>query len=387
MQYIYNLQSVPPLDGPTLQRLDRAAAALAGRLMSIQADQLGVSEHFKDRIRILQQDHASTLTKYVHLLAWSLHPPCASRPMALVDYGADHGLMACLAKAFGLSEVIYNDIYRPSCDEARILAQALGWPADAYVCGDIRAVADALRPKNLSYCVLISINVIEHIYDFQEFLWLAAGMSRGPMTLVLCTSANPLNPLVRARHHRQHRLWEYKDGPHEESKPGWDTMRAYRSVRREIIQQAAPNLSAAQWDRLATATRGLRRDDIETQVKKYLETGSVSVQPEHPTNTCDPLTGNWQERLLNIKKVERTLESLGYAARVFGGYYSASSSSPIKRLVKKPAGFILNQFISRLGRDGAALAPCITFHASRAATGNGNRPSVKGRKLGELIES
>jgi hypothetical protein len=100
MKYIYNRKSLPPLDLNILERLDRAASTLADKLQAIHADQLPVSGHFKDSVRSIQRDPAACLTKYFHLLAWSLHPQGASGKMAFIDYGAGHGLMACLAKQF-----------------------------------------------------------------------------------------------------------------------------------------------------------------------------------------------------------------------------------------------------------------------------------------------
>ena len=184
------------------------------------------------------------------------------------------------------------------------------------------------------------------------------------MTLVLSTSANPLNPVVRRRHYQQHRLWDFKDGPHEGSYP-LDTPRAFRTVRREIIEKCAPRLTDQQMDELTEATRGLRKEDIERAVKAFHATGRISVHPEHPTNTCDPLTGSWQERLLNIPAVTRTLNDCGFSVKVLGGYYSGTAGNALVGKAKRAAAYVLNQGISWLGTNGTRLAPCFMFQAVR----------------------
>ena len=205
-----------------------------------------------------------------------------------------------------------------------------------------------------------SINVIEHIYDMDEFIKVAGSLSSGPMTMVLSTSANPLNPIVRRRHFQQHREWEFEDGPHEGSYP-MDTVKAFLSVRRDIVRQTAPQLSDVKVEELAAATRGLRKDDIEACVRQYEQTGNIPVKPNHPTNTCDPLTGSWQERLLDIEAVRRALAASGFEVNVLGGYYNVTAGNAPKRT----AAYLLNHGISLLGRQGACLAPCFMFHAAR----------------------
>jgi hypothetical protein len=46
---------------------------------------------------------------------------------------------------------------------------------------------------------------------------------------------------------------------------------------------------------LAKKTRGLMKDDIEKLVEEYIASGKITYQPDHPTNTCDPYTGNWAD--------------------------------------------------------------------------------------------
>jgi hypothetical protein len=144
-----------------------------------------------------------------------------------------------------------------------------------------------------------------------------------------------------------------------------DTLKAFYDVRRDIIKQAVPPISDAECAVLATATRGLKKEDIEKCVKHFQQTGNISATPDHPTNTCDPLTGNWQERLLTIAAVKKTLINLGFAVQIAAGYYDARSTNSAIAIVKRTAAHILNYAISRLGLNGVRISPCFMFHASR----------------------
>lgn len=365
MEYIYNRKSLPPISSRLLESLDAAARRLNARLELLNSKELPLSDYGRENLADFQGKARETFKKYVHLLAWTLYPEMSSGPAALVDYGGGHGLLACLAKEAGFSKVIYNDIFSGCCEDARKLAELLRCPAEQYVCGDIRTVGEQLRPQQLSSVALVSINVIEHVYDMDAFVREAGMLSPGPMTLLLSTSANPLNPMVARRHFAQHRLWEFHDGPHESSYP-MDTQRAFRTVRKELIQAVAPHLDTSAVESLTEVTRGMWKLDIEACALEYVKTGQMPRMPAHPTNTCDPLTGSWQERLLDIPHVSKVLGEQGFKVKVLGGYYSGhAANGSLRAGLKRGAATVLNHAISQLGSQGARLAPCFMFHAAR----------------------
>lgn len=360
MRYIYNAGSLPRVRRERLEQLDAAAARLAHKLAALDIAKTPLSDYGKENVAEFQGKAEETIKKYVHILAWILFPESGGEVAAFVDYGGGHGLLGGLAKEAGFARVIYNDIFSGCAEDARKLGQLLGCPADDYIVGDIHAIAAALKSRPPASAAIASINVIEHIYDMEEFLRVSATLSSGPMTMVLSTSANPLNPVVARRHYRQHNEWEFTDGPHPSSYP-MDTLQAFRKVRRDIAKETAPHLADSELDSLAALTRGMHKADIENAVRRYVETRQLPPAPKHPTNTCDPLTGSWQERLLDIGDVSQTLNSCGFNVRVMGGYYAAHAGGKAKKM----AAHVLNHGISILGSQGARLAPCIMFHAAR----------------------
>jgi hypothetical protein len=117
-------------------------------------------------------------------------------------------------------------------------------------------------------------------------------------------------------------------------------------------------------DQIAARTRGMRREDVAAAVKRYRDTGSLPPQPKHPTNTCDPLTGNWCEQLLDPDHVAATLSARGLRTRALPGYYgSGAGGSKLKRMARVAA----NLTISVLGRGGIRIAPFYCVVAERGA--------------------
>ena len=105
---------------------------------------------------------------------------------------------------------------------------------------------------------------------------------------------------------------------------------------------------------LATRTRGLKKDDIELVVENYLNKNQLPEILNHPTNTCDPITGSWTERLLSIKEYKALFDKENFSIEIKKGFYNQWQKG-IKNLVAK----ILNRCILILGKKGIVISPFI----------------------------
>ena len=114
---------------------------------------------------------------------------------------------------------------------------------------------------------------------------------------------------------------------------------------------------------LAQRTRGMRRFDIRRVVTDYLRTGALPPEPSHPTNTCDPITGNWCEKLLDPEKLAAILRKQGLCVRTLAGYYGSGAAGS---WVKRAARIAANIAIRRSGCLGLRLAPFYCLSATRA---------------------
>jgi hypothetical protein len=157
----------------------------------------------------------------------------------------------------------------------------------------------------------VSSHVIEHVYDLND-LWDACTelTTDRSFTTVWCSDANSANPFISSRRRRTHRFFENIDRTASNRDSELDSTSSFASLRRRLIEPLLPEQSRHELDRLTAATRGLHAADIQTAVHHFLQDGRL-VQPEHPTNTCNPETGNWCERLIDLKATRNQLQDRG----------------------------------------------------------------------------
>jgi hypothetical protein len=176
--------------------------------------------------------------------------------------------------------------------------------------------------KKINVNAIVSYDVIERIYDIKHHFETLGSLPR-TFVVVYASSTNSKNPLIvrrlrkkqiEAEYITRERTWRHKER---------DTLKAYFTVRKKIIAAYAPELSPAEIEHLARATRGLRQDDIEKCVDEYRQRGTISYQIADPTNTCDPYTGNWCEHLIDFGWLERTVRNAGFCqVKILAGFYS-----------------------------------------------------------------
>jgi hypothetical protein len=308
-----------------------------------------------------------TLRRFSFLLSWSIaHSQVAYEEFVFIDHGGGVGVMSLLAKELGLGTVIYNDLSAPYFRDARIIGQAIeGDEADHYILGDIDELTEFLMTNSISCNALASYDVIEHIYDIETFLVKLSDLSNGPFNVVMGTSANPFNPSIRKHHMEFQKKAEYGGRKKEWGCREDYLTTAYIIVRREIISKHAPELSDSEVELLAKATRGLIEADIKEVVDEFLKTGNICREPDHPTNTVNPFTGNWAERLHSIDHLREILSNEDFEVDIIPGFYANSKTNrPLKRFM----GILLNPLISILKERGLIFAPFYTICAKKAGS-------------------
>jgi hypothetical protein len=200
---------------------------------------------------------------------------------------------------------------------------------------------------------------LEHIYDLEHHFKTLARLE-GEFRIVYASSANGVNPLI-ARHLRKKQIEaEYIGHERKWGHKERDTLEAYFSARKKIISTYAPDIKPEEVEYLARSTRGLRRDDVEKCVDEYRQTGRICYQISDPTNTCDPHTGNWCERLIDFRQLQQIVQSSGFSAEILSGRYVRGGSPP-KMLLKMG----LNAVIGLLGKRGLCVAPYYVLLARR----------------------
>lgn len=352
MKYFYlALQSESQSDLKT--SIELAASRLEVKLRAADFSSLNISDYSRRYLQAHLRKLRWSLQKYAYLLYLAINEhPVALSEIVFVDYGGGTGLQSLMAKELGVGTVVYNDIYDISCHDARIIGEEVNCPADHYVHGGIKELTNFFDSQHLVCHSIASYDVIEHIYSIEEFIQTLAKLCGGTSKVVLASGANPQNPFIKAILTRQHHSMEYENRQKLWGHKERDTHRAFLIIRQEIIAELAPELRLEEVEHLAQATRGLNAEDIEICIKEYLDNGVISYLPDHSTNTCDPYTGNWAERLMDTDYLRSIFSQQGFDIEILNGYYGEHPNIPVRLI-----GRALNEIMVRIPRHSLRLAP------------------------------
>ena len=260
--------------------------------------------------------------------------------LVFLEYGGGTGFLSLLSKVLGVGTVIYSDIYNVSCKDAKEIAQTLGYQANYYIEGGIDELVEFFSSAKLVADSIASYDVLEHIYDIDDFCTKLYGICHKGTTMMHASGANIFfYPYVKSVQKKQKEI-ETRDREEEWGHKQRDCTLAYLGERKKIIMEYSPSLSENEIAMLASNSRGLIKDDILKFVDRYIECGESSKLIEHPTNTCDPHTGNWAEHLMNPYYLQEALSINGFEVTVLPGYWGNPNS-----FLKSAIANILNRAI------------------------------------------
>ncbi len=207
----------------------------------------------------------------------------------IIDLGGGIGFNTAFIKSLNLeAEIIYLDVDEVSAKDAQLFHKNIGLVADKYLLGDLADHQNIVDESTL----ICSRDVIEHIYDLASFFKISAKAKYN-----VHNTAAVKNHIFRKNEFRSIHNRAENTGNKSEILKARDGSEAYLETRKTIIRTLDPSLDEHQVTLKAAATKGLIKKDIE----RYLLSDKY---PEYHirclgTNTCDPFTGNWAERLLS----------------------------------------------------------------------------------------
>jgi len=339
--------------------INSAQERLRNKLCQLDPNSLEISDYnaryLKDKLLNIDE----ILELYGTLLCLCLADQ--SKPFSqctIVDYGGGIGVLSLLALEAGVGNVVYNDIFDVSCSDVAKLSSALEMKIPHIVCGDVEDLLDAIVTRSLRIDGIVSYDVLEHIYDVRAHFSTIHARLRNPAKLVYGSGANSRNPKIVRSLGKIHNEVEHVDRDKNPSDKSRDSSQSYLTIRKRLISESSPQLTEKEVVRLASATRGLNTGDIRRVVADYVETGHVSFPINHPTNTCDPLTGNWCEHLIDLGWLKSELEGIGYSVKIHPGIYHTYRTD-IKSCIKR----LLNSIIAIFDYQGLIVAPYYVVEA------------------------
>jgi 2-polyprenyl-3-methyl-5-hydroxy-6-metoxy-1,4-benzoquinol methylase len=339
-----------------MQRLDNKNESIKGfvaKIMSLNVDVLPISDYNK----IYLKKHLET-AEYAARLAWQIleqgvkYCPLPIESLTVAEIGGGTGIISLLAKYLGFKSVIYSDTYAQSCLDFEVIAKHLALKPNSIVQGDIHQLI-AAHPSEIH--LMVSRDVIEHIYKPEAFFQTACHQYPN-CVMVHNTSANIYN-LFKANYFKTIHLKDELEGNTNQFKPG-DSTASFYQMRLDFIKTHYPALDEFKQILFAKLTRGHTFDDVKTAIDLYLDKKQLPHLISHPTNTCDPATGNWTEHLIKFDDYRSMIPVETHHLKIEYAPYNQFTNRGPKQWVQ----FLLNLII-KTGFFARYVAPAILIIA------------------------
>ncbi len=341
MKYII-IKPKDHIEKALFDKIDRSAELIYKSFRNQDLAEIGISEYNQRYITHYIDNYTFYLQLYTQILIVAIRELTIPIEEAVfIDYGGGSGIFSFLAKSTGFKTVVYNDIYDVSVADVKILSKNNGIKIDHFVCGDIDDLVKELNEQKIQANLVCSFDVLEHIYNIED--WFKHSIKLGhQFTLVFSSSANIRNYVISRRLKAVQQKAENLGKEKKWGDKNRDTSSPFVEIRKEIIKNYSPSLSEDLIQDLAKRTRGYAISDIQKAIDAYSKQGKPIKEINHPTNTCDPYTGNWSEHLINHYYLKKTVTEAGYtSAQIQPAFYTLSTQKLVN-LAKK----ILNLFIS-----------------------------------------
>lgn len=354
-----------PNNPQLLNELQSACAQLENKLSKIDIQSLSITEYNKKYLNQMigsPDGLTNTLRKYAFVLAWALHKEQNFKDITFLDYGAGHGLLGMVASQLGIKNTILSDIFPPSMEDAKVLANALELHIAHYIVGDIDETIQYIKDNSINVDVISNYDTIEHIYDINDFISKLNNFGN-KLTYFFASGANGSNPFIEKNLRQTHLRFERYNKEVQKGHKASDSVLAYTSIRESILRENFDNFSDTEVHELVRVTRGKRKDDIIRIAQAYIDTKKLPAEINEPTDTCDPMNGNWAEHIMNPFDLNQDLGQFGFKDTfVIAGYYGKP-----KKLIKKIAGYLFNLYIKLMPTKlGLKLSPYYAIYGTKS---------------------
>lgn len=301
---------------------------------------------------------------YLRIYAYVLEKAFAatnSTNVALLDFGTGNGLLALFAKFCGVQQVYASDVSASFLLAAQQLSKQLNIELDGWIIGNEDTLVKHFSNKQLN--IVVGTDVIEHVYNLNHLFDNLYSINKQMITIF--TTASVAENWFKSKQLKKLQLKdELEDSnPFQTAQENKWAGVCFFEVRKRIIQAYHPAIAENILQQLAIRTRGLRKDDIEKAVEIYLQTKTLPVEINHPTNTCDPITGSWTERLLTINEYRSIYTKYQTILLLHFGFYNAFEKS-----IKSKLMYLLNLAIQVFGNTALFITPFIILEGRSQKT-------------------
>jgi 2-polyprenyl-3-methyl-5-hydroxy-6-metoxy-1,4-benzoquinol methylase len=339
--YLYHFK-VKKLSVSIYPIFQQASADFEKQLAVLDVNVLTISGYPQTYLKYLIQHRKHYLRLYATVLSSVVkHSSLLPKDAVLIDYGTGNGLLAMLAAAAGFKKVIAVDVDEVFLNAAKQTAHALGYNTIEFVKAGEETFH--LLPLRNAPALIVGTDVVEHIYKLELF-FKQLGTATAIKAACFTTASNPHNP-VRVRNYKQlHIKEELVGGDSTDRVLFGDVHASFLSMREKIIAHHFPQADNSKVTTIAKAGRGLRKDDLIIMAEEYFKTGKLRVVDETDTNTCEPETGSWAERMLPVETYKQLYRSNGFEFYLGNGFYDAEKGVFIRKTAIKLLNFLMQTF-------------------------------------------
>jgi len=316
-------------------------------LRQIHVDELNLGAYPSQYLKELLKNAAYHLHIYANVLAVSNFNNREQE--CLLDFGTGNGLLACFAKYCGFKKVIGVDCTDTFLQAAKKLSKELKLSIDFFEANE-NNFSEILQDEKID--LIVGTDVIEHIYNLDIFMFNCSKIN--PSVKLCFTTASVNENYLKAHQIRKLQITdEYKWSSQIQSNYQYKGL-SFLEIRKKIIQEHFKELTKQEIEQLALHTRGLQKNDIIIETGNYIKNKKFPTKINHPTNTCDPITGSWTERLLSVEEYRLLFNKNHFPLEVKNGFYNQWQHG-----IKNKIALILNWLIKALGKNGIAISPFI----------------------------
>jgi 2-polyprenyl-3-methyl-5-hydroxy-6-metoxy-1,4-benzoquinol methylase len=257
----------------------------------------------------------------------------ANKPLdqiELLDYGAGVSTLYVLAKKIGLKKVYYSDLMQEYADISKEIDAIFEISMDDYIVGDIEDIAKYCKEQNYQIEIITSRNVIEHIYDLENYFHTIYKFY--PNSIIYnSTTANWGNPIV----HLQHIYIHYKN---------WKNI---KKEKEKYVRKFIPISEIENIDIFLEKSKSLGARDFDEAIQKYKSTKKISKYKKDYTN-ISVWEGNWSERLMSYNFLKQINKN--YNIEIIPGLWDENSSKIYNLLFSKLLNWIIKIVGNNLGK-------------------------------------
>jgi len=192
-----------PKDRDLARVVQAAASRLAEKLERVDPDSLDLSSETRGLFRERRMSIKGRVEYCAHIFAWAL--PRDEKPfsdLSLVAFNDGLGFFSLLAKECSVGTVVYHGTDDDLRRDARIIAKAIGNPADHYVFGDLEDLEFVMEKHSIPCDVFVSCDALEHLADPISFFDALTEISNGAMSFAIAGSRESRLEPVRAEEKR-----------------------------------------------------------------------------------------------------------------------------------------------------------------------------------------